>query len=69
MVNKSDNDLKISSFLSEVQKLFPQLDTLMEVYPSTTLEKCVASVYKEVIVFARVASEYFTRFSGQYFVY
>jgi hypothetical protein len=65
VVNKSGNDSKIADFLSEIQKSFPQLDTLVDVYPSTKLETCVVSVYKEVIVFARTASEYFARFSGE----
>jgi hypothetical protein len=65
VINKSSNDTKIAELLEEMQNSFPRLGTLMEVYPTPALETCVASVYKEIIMFAREASDYFARFSGQ----
>jgi hypothetical protein len=54
--------MRIAEFLSELRKSFPQLNTLMEVYsPSTAIRKRIVSVYKEVIIFARGATEYFAR--------
>ena len=63
MVNKAGNDSKISELLSELQKSFPQLDDWTKIYPTSTVERLVAEVYKQVIVFAREASKYFTRLS------
>ena len=63
-MNKSKNDTGLADLLGELSRSFPQLDSLTDIYPSVTLEKAVASVYREVIFFARQAAEYFTRFSG-----
>ncbi|KAI9761888.1 MAG: hypothetical protein M1840_001541 [Geoglossum simile] len=60
VVNKCDNDTKIADFLMELRRSFPQLGTLMEVYsPSIAIKERIVSVYREVIVFARGATEYF----------
>lgn len=64
-VNKSGNDRKIADFLEELQRSFPRAKALEDVYPSARLQDCVASVYKEVIVFARNAAEYFSRTGGE----
>ncbi|KAI9858315.1 MAG: hypothetical protein M1813_007590 [Trichoglossum hirsutum] len=63
VVNKCNNDMKIADFLSELRKSFPQLDTLRKVYsPSTVLRERIVSVYNEVIIFARKATDYFVHF-------
>ncbi|KFX86685.1 hypothetical protein V490_08931, partial [Pseudogymnoascus sp. VKM F-3557] len=62
-VNKSLNDSKFNDLVRELSKAFPQLDQLSSIYPSSSLETSVALVYKEVIVFARQATTYFTRLS------
>jgi hypothetical protein len=65
VVNKCNNDMKIADFLSELRKSFPQLDTLRKVYsPSTVLRERIVSVYNEVIIFARKATDYFAHFLG-----
>ena len=64
VVNKSINDVKFSDTIQDLNKSFPQLDQLSSVYPSTSMEICLALVYKDVILFARQATDYFTRISG-----
>ena len=64
MVNKSQNDNQITQLLSDLQNVFPRMDTLLGVYPSSTLEHHVASLYREVIMFTRDATIYFMKFSG-----
>jgi len=62
VVNKCNNDTRIADFLSELRMSFPELGTLMEVYsPSSTIKERIVSVYTEVIIFARMATEYFGR--------
>ena len=63
MVNKARNDSKISELLLELQKSFPRLDDWTKIYPTSAVKLLVAEVYKQVIIFARTASTYFTRFS------
>ena len=63
-MNKSKNETKLVDILTGLTLSFPQLDTLVDVYPSVSLEKAVASVYREVIFFVRDAAQYYTRFSG-----
>jgi len=65
VVNKSGNGSKIGDLLFELQKSIPQLDDWVTIYPTTTIKTLVAEVYKQVIIFARDASIYFTRFSSK----
>ncbi|KAH0543405.1 hypothetical protein FGG08_002263 [Glutinoglossum americanum] len=63
VVNKSGNDMKIAGLLEDLHNSFPRLETLVGVYPTARLKECVVLAYKEIILFARGASEYFARFS------
>ena len=65
VVNKSGNDSGIAGLLSEMRKSFPQLDDWTLIYPTASMKRAVAEVYKEVITFARDASVYFTRFRSK----
>jgi hypothetical protein len=65
-VNKTANDDKITELVLELQKSLPKLDVWDAIYPTESMTILVAEVYKEVIVFAREASVYFTKFSSEY---
>lgn len=65
VVNKSGNDSGIANLLKEMRKSFPQLDDWTLIYPTASMKQAVAEVYKEVIIFARDASIYFTKFRSR----
>lgn len=65
VTNKSGNDSGIATLLVEMRKSFPKLDDWINIYPTPSMKGLVADVYKDVIMFARDASIYFTSFSSR----
>ncbi len=58
-INKSENDAKFSSTLKELQNSFPRVNLAEEIYPEVSVKAKASEVYRQVIVFARKATEYF----------
>jgi hypothetical protein len=69
-VNKERKEEKIEEALENIQANLPRMKTTQEIYPSENMERLVAEVYKEVILFLRKSTMYYlqpgySRFSGR----
>lgn len=58
-INKSENDSKFSGTLKELQNSFPRVNLAEEIYPEVNVKAKASEVYRQVIVFAQKATEYF----------
>ncbi|KAI9771918.1 MAG: hypothetical protein M1839_002701 [Geoglossum umbratile] len=58
-VNKERKEEKIEEALENIQANLPRMKTTQEIYPSENMERLVAEVYKEVILFLRKSTMYY----------
>ena len=62
-VLKEKHEATIEMALQELSMEFPRLEILEDVYPTTKIQGLISEVYKEVIVFTRECTKYFSRSS------
>ena len=58
-LSKAVNDTKFAGTLRDLQNSFPRVNLAEDIYPESTVQTKVTKVYRQVIVFAQRATEYF----------